>query len=54
MIERARAALTTMFAENPKVNAELLAIVRRATSDAQLHEDFCQEALLHLLRTRRW
>jgi len=43
-----------MFAENPEVRAELLAIVRRATTDAQLHQDFCQEVPLHLLRTRRW
>jgi len=43
-----------MFDENPEVRAELLAIVRRATTDAQLHEVFCQEALLHLLRTPRW
>ena len=43
-----------MFAENPEVRAELLVIVRRATTDAQLHEDFCQEALPQLLRTRRW
>ena len=39
-----------MFAENPEVRAELLAIARQATSDPQLHEDFCQEALLNLIR----
>ncbi len=41
-----------MFAENPKVNAELRGIVRRTTTDVQLHEELFQQGHLHLLRKR--
>jgi len=41
-----------MCAENLEVNAELRGIVRRTTTDVQLHEELFQQGHLHLLRKR--
>jgi len=42
-----------MFAENPQVHAELVAIVRRITTDARVEDDLLQQALWHLVR-KQW